>query len=326
MNEIIGYYLKTLSHRTLSLRTKGILVDKPWAIIDNDGEIQKLIFKRDHKLILSKNGKAKEGHWDYFPEAMALFIDRIDDKLLLTEQFIDDNVLILKMDGTNNHFFAFTNENTIPDYNVFKYLNFLRCKEFRIREIKLYNGKIIQVFEHQNNCRLDDINVSDFVGKKITARDNSFNISDLDNGSYLTKQKKRTFYIKNGYIFNVTKNITKQLVDGNELQIENGAYSFPRKNINKKVTINGKEVIDSRILDKENYIYEIKESQIIKILVVVEYFLMNGMSIKIEQKKYRNISRGDKIIDAKPIFPLQDGEYRIKGKLRKIKIQDNMIQ
>ena len=33
-----------------------------------------------------------------------------------------------------------------------------------------------------------------------------------------------------------------------------------------------------------NYIYEIKESQIIKILVVVEYFLMNGMSIKIEQK------------------------------------------
>ena len=47
---------------------------------------------------------------------------------------------------------------------------------------------------------------------------------------------------------------------------------------------------------------------------------MNGMSIKIEQKKYRNISKGDKIVDAKPIFPLQDGEYRIKGKLRKIKI------
>lgn len=70
MNEIIGYYIKTLSNRTLSLRIKGILVDKPWAIIDNDGEIQKFIFKRDNKLILSKNGKAKEGHWDYFPEVM----------------------------------------------------------------------------------------------------------------------------------------------------------------------------------------------------------------------------------------------------------------
>ena len=323
MNEIIGYYIKTLSNRTLSLRIKGILVDKPWAIIDNDGEIQKFIFKRDNKLILSKNGKAKEGHWDYFPEAMALLIDRIDDKLLLTEQFIDDNVLILKMDGTKNDFFALANENTIPDYNVLRYLNLLRCQEFGIREFKLYNGKIIQVLEDQDNVRYLD----DFVGRKITVRDNSFNISDLDKGFYVTEDKSRTFYLNNyGYIFNVTKNITKYLVDGNELQIENGTDSSPQKNINKKVTINGKEVIDSRILDKENYIYEIKESQIIKILVVVEYFLNNGMSIKIEQKKYRNISKGDKIVDAKPIFPLQDGEYRIKGKLRKIKIQDNMIQ
>jgi len=323
MNEIIGYYIKTLSNRTLSLRIKGILVDKPWAIIDNDGEIQKFIFKRDNKLILSKNGKAKEGHWDYFPEAMALLIDRIDDKLLLTEQFIDDNVLILKMDGTKNDFFALANENTIPDYNVLRYLNFLRCQEFRIREIKLYNGKIIQ-FVYALDSSPD--HVSTFLRKSVWERDDSFNISDLDDGFYVTKNKSRTFYVENGWVYKVTKNITKQLVDGNELQIENGAYSSPRKNRNKKVTINGKEVIDSRILDKENYIYEIKESQIIKILVVVEYFLMNGMSIKIEQKKYRNISKGDKIVDAKPIFPLQDGEYRIKGKLRKIKIKDSIIQ
>lgn len=323
MNEILNYYIKTFSSKTLSLKKKGILVDKPWALIDNDGEIQKLIFKRDNGLILSKNGKVKEGHWDYFPEAMVLLIDRLDDKLLLKEQFIDDNVLILKIDGTKNDFFALANENTILDYNIPKYLNSLRCKEFDIKEIKTYSGKTIQVFDANGKRNLD---ISNFIGKKIEEIDKTFIPCDLADGFYMTNDKSKTFYVKDGYVSNVTENITRKLLDGNELQIENGTYYPPYANINKKVRINGNEVIDSRILDNKNYIYEIRESQIIKIFVIVEYILKNGTSIKIEQEKYNKISRGDKVIDANPIFPLTDGEYRIKGKWRKIKIKDNIIQ
>ncbi|MGI6677873.1 MAG: hypothetical protein ACOX2Q_02000 [Dehalobacterium sp.] len=96
MNEILNYFVKSLAAKSLTLKKKSVLIEKPWTLVDNDGEIQKLIFRRDKGLILSKNGKVTEGAWDYYPEARALLIDRSTDKLLLKEQFIDDNVLILK--------------------------------------------------------------------------------------------------------------------------------------------------------------------------------------------------------------------------------------
>ena len=134
MNDILRYFTNTLSNKTLSLKKKGLLIEKPWTLIDDDGEIQKLIFKRDKGLILSKNGIVSEGNWDYYPEAKALLIDRQTDKLLLKEQFIDNNVLILKKDGTTNDFFALANENTLPDLNIPEYLNSLKIKEFKIKE------------------------------------------------------------------------------------------------------------------------------------------------------------------------------------------------
>jgi len=76
MNEFLKYFTNSLSNKSLSLKKKGVLIDKPWTLIDDDGEIQKLIFKKDKGLILSKNGVATEGHWDYYPEAKALLIDR----------------------------------------------------------------------------------------------------------------------------------------------------------------------------------------------------------------------------------------------------------
>jgi hypothetical protein len=57
-------------------------------MIDDEFEMQKLIFKRDKELIMSKNGKVTIGKWDYFAEAKSLLIDRGFDKLLCNEAFI----------------------------------------------------------------------------------------------------------------------------------------------------------------------------------------------------------------------------------------------
>jgi len=281
MNDLLKYFVKSLTVSTRSLKKKGILIEKPWALIDDDGEIQKLIFKRDKGLVLSKNGKVTEGSWDYYPEAKALLIDRVKDKLLLKEQFIDDNVLILKKDGTDNDFFALANENTIPDYNIPRYLNSLKCKEFRIEERKLLNGHIIQI---HNGAKTNHL--SDYYGQVAEIVDSSYNTLDLFDGSYLTDNKKLTFYVKNGKITSVQKNLIKELIDGNSIEIENGNTEYIYNNRNKKVTINGIPIPDTRIIDKRNFIYEVKESKIAEILTVVEYELKDGSKIKIEQKDF----------------------------------------
>ena len=206
MNEILKYFVKSLAAKTLTLKKKSILLEKPWALIDNDGEIQKLIFKRDKGLILSKNGVVTEGSWDYYPEARALLIDRITDKLLLKEQFIDDNVMILKKDGIENDFFAFANENTLPDYNVPKYLNSLKCIEFQIREVKLLNGNILQI----QNAVYYTIS-SGLDGLTVNQTDNNYNSIGIKNGVYLSEDKKYTFYIQHGKISSVKENDFRKL-------------------------------------------------------------------------------------------------------------------
>jgi len=201
MNDLLKYFIKYSIVSTLSLKKKGILIEKPWALIDDDGEIQKLIFKRDKGLILSKNGKVTEGDWDYYPEARALLINRVKDKLLLTEQFIDDNVLILKKDGTDNEFFALANENTIPDYNIPKYLNSIKCKEFKIEERKLLNGNIIHIYKGAKTKYIRDYH--GLIAEQIDAE---YNLLEPLNGNYLTENKKLIFDIKNGKITSVRRN------------------------------------------------------------------------------------------------------------------------
>ncbi|MCX6186806.1 MAG: hypothetical protein NTU43_07395, partial [Bacteroidetes bacterium] len=137
--------VKQMRNHTATLDNSNILVDKPWALIDDENELQKLIFKKDQKLIMSKNGQVQIGKWEYFPEAKALLIDRNIDKILCNEAFIDNGVMILRLDGTDNRFFILANENVIPDLNVNEYLKNLLYRKLQIRERKLIDGKILEV-------------------------------------------------------------------------------------------------------------------------------------------------------------------------------------
>lgn len=128
-----------------SLDKTSILINKPWALIDEQNEVQKLIFKKDKELILSKNGQVQIGKWDYFPEAKSLLIDRGTDKILCNEAFINQAVLIMKLDGTNNQFFILANENILPDLNVRDYLLRLRRKRLNLHVTELCDGRNIEI-------------------------------------------------------------------------------------------------------------------------------------------------------------------------------------
>lgn len=241
---------------------------------------------------------------------------------MLDEQFIDENVIILKKDGTDNEFFALSNENTIPDYNIPKYLNSLKCKEFGIKEIRLLNGNTLQIYN------------PDIYNFPIEQIDNKYNSISILDGNYLSNDKRLMFHIQNGRIRNITRNVIMNFKDGESYEIENGNIRYLDdyctlqiyNNINKKVTINGNPISDTRLIDKRNFIYKIKESKIAGIFVNFEYELKDGSKIIVEQKDYSKINKGDKIIASTPLFPLPDGSYKIKGKWSKIKVSNCIIQ
>lgn len=148
--KVLPYIAQQLKNQGLSLAKKSILINKPWALIDEEMELQKLIFKKDGALVLSKNGEAQEGKWEYYPEARSILIDRVSNKILCNETYIDENAMILKIDGTDNRFFVLANENTIPDLDVITYLKAKVLDQLHVRQEKILGVGQVEVFTSEN--------------------------------------------------------------------------------------------------------------------------------------------------------------------------------
>lgn len=124
MKQHIKSLIDRLSRYSEKLDNIALFADKKWVLIDENGNQQTYIFKRDGKLIMSLSGKVKMGTWEYLAEAKSILIDRVQDQILLNHAFLDNAVMILKFDGTSNDdLFILVNQNIIPDLEVLSYLN-----------------------------------------------------------------------------------------------------------------------------------------------------------------------------------------------------------
>ena len=187
-----------LKNHSVSLEKSNILRYKAWTIVDEDNEIQRLIFKKDKSLILSKNGQAVIGNWDYFPEARAILIDRGNsDKILCSEAYIDNGVLILRLDGTENKFFILANEDVIPDLDVNNYLKNVRRQKFYLAFRELVDGKILEI-ENGLGYMSDGS-----LGQNVT-----IDGSKVDDGKYESKDKRFIFEIADSTLISLTTIIT----------------------------------------------------------------------------------------------------------------------
>ncbi len=244
-----------LSRYNQTLSKTSILIDKPWAIIDDNNEVQKLIFKKNHDLILSKNGKAEIGKWEYFPEAKSLLIDRGTDKIFCNEIFIDKGVIILKLDGTKNDFFALANENIVPNLDIIGYLNNLLFEELRPQKL------ITRTYELENGLNIEvhsDIYLEGLGNKNIRV---TIDEDDVKNGFYKIRNTETTIVVKDSQIIETTYDKKYITEDGTTICIlQHHFYSVSKKDY---VLINGQLAEDGcYFLNKNKKI--ITESGLVK--------------------------------------------------------------
>jgi len=199
--------VKQLRNYSATLDKTSILIDKPWALIDEEFEMQKLIFKKDKTLILSKNGQVQIGKWDYFPEAKSLLIDRNTDKILCNEAFIDRGVMVLRLDGTDSRFFILANENLVPDLDANRYLKKLRYQKLKITETKLVDGKILEV-------QLGEEWQQPQIGNPVTVE-----AEPIEDGKYQLAEAKKYYEVKKGRIFKILTKTTYTNPDKHEIVI-----------------------------------------------------------------------------------------------------------
>ena len=216
MKTYLKSILSQLRNYSLTLDKTSILIDKPWALIDDEYELQKLIFKKDKELILSKNGQVSVGRWDYFPQAKSLLIDRKTDIILCNEQFIDEGIMILKLDGTENRFFILANENLVPDLDAFRYLKELRYKKLNITTKKLTNGKVMEIQRGENYVSIDINNFVFFEGERV------------QDGRYFLSTDEEILLVKDSMIAKIFYMKKYKTKDGIDLTVEQSQYSYEK--------------------------------------------------------------------------------------------------
>lgn len=109
---------------------QNLLIETPWTMVDGDFGFQRLIFKKDGSLYIIKDGEVNESHWELISSMNSLIIQLEGRKVILNEVFADENVLILKKDGIKNEFYAFANQNNLPELNVLEYFDKLKQLEY----------------------------------------------------------------------------------------------------------------------------------------------------------------------------------------------------
>lgn len=197
-----------LSQFSEKLDNTSLFIDKPWVLIDTNSDYQKYIFKRNGELILSLNGQVQVGKWEYLSSAKSILIDRIKDKILLNQSFVDSAVMVLKIDGSNNQLFVLANEFLIPDLDVKKYLQSLTYKKFNVITIRLENGKTLEIYRESRDAPPQ-------IGMKTT-----IDGDEPEEGIYKSQSTGRYYDIRNGKIFRITQSFDYQTIDGRTITIE----------------------------------------------------------------------------------------------------------
>ncbi len=123
-----------LRNYSSGLRQMNNLVDIPWTMVDGDLNVQRLIFQRDHTLLIIKEGVIQESRWEYLTSVNSIDMTLEGQRLLMNEIFSDGTALILKKDGNSGGFYAFVNANNLPSMNLVEYLS---------QELKTKNRLII---------------------------------------------------------------------------------------------------------------------------------------------------------------------------------------
>jgi hypothetical protein len=112
------------------------------------------IFRQNNELLISQNGKVEKAKWEYL-DHNSLLIDKKDESYLFKQGFFDENVLALKIDGTEEYAFLVNETKYDKELNSLDALEeFLDQKYFVQPKVILPQGGNITLKYILPKCRI----------------------------------------------------------------------------------------------------------------------------------------------------------------------------
>lgn len=210
MKDYIKSWLPKLKNFSLELDKLSKIYNQPWVIIDEKNDFIKIIFQEKGKLIVSKNGIVSEGSWELVSVANSILLNISGVKRLYNHQFIDDGLMILKLDGFSLDFFVLVNQNLIPDLDVENYLaykypistidgNVYKKINLYDKTIKLKDGRELQIIKDYGYSGSTEVRINDSIPEDDFYRPLNSNIAyEIKNGKIKMEYYLETYAQSDG--------------------------------------------------------------------------------------------------------------------------------
>lgn len=198
-------YVKTLLPRlqqfSKGLNDTAIFAEIPWAFIDDDGDKVTYIFRRNNDLLVSKRGDVTTGHWEYLPVVQSLLIEHAGRKRMYNQGFVDNVVMALRKDGTDE-LFLLANQNVLPELDA---IDYLKQKANGTLEQKLTYTVKVEFMQPKKAAYIQSRSEKYifYIGNPVFEMDG---ISELKDGAYLSKSNFK-IEVKNGKIISVKQGL-----------------------------------------------------------------------------------------------------------------------
>lgn len=174
MKEYIKSWLPKIKNFSLELDKLSKLYNQPWVIVDEKNDFIKIIFQEKGKLIVSKNGVVTDGSWELVSVANSILLNISGEKRLYNQQFIDNGLMILKLDGFSLDYFIMVNQNLIPDLDVENYLNHkypiskidgnvYKSLNYYEKTFKLKDGRELQIINDYGYSGSTEVRINDKI-------------------------------------------------------------------------------------------------------------------------------------------------------------------
>lgn len=94
--------VKRLKNYSKTLDAEAILYNKSWTVFNETGDKELMIFRPNKELLISRKGIIQKGKWDLLDIAN-IIIDMGDRTYLFNASYVEDGLLALQLDGTEEY-------------------------------------------------------------------------------------------------------------------------------------------------------------------------------------------------------------------------------
>ncbi len=266
MNEHLKRVAEKVKGFKKSWELKSTLLDQPWIMVNDMFDLQKMIFQSSGDLILSDSGKVEMGSWKYLEVDESLLIETDDVKLLCNIIFIDECVVLLKLDGTSHNFIALAHQQRLPNQDIVGYFqklfynntsrNVQGSSKSNAKKYKLEDGRSILIKNARNvpekKMRLNlgnKIQIEDKSIKKAsyTLAKTGYQISVKDN-TLVDIKKPKKYETKSGDIIYIFQSVVHGYRDGDNVYRDRNLTTYVPDGRYKLGFLNTVEVKNGRVI------------------------------------------------------------------------------